>query len=336
MNLFVCRMYNAENRSHKKLMDADKDLKTENQTNRSNVRDNENREGKIHENENAKSTDNLQQGNLQNENETNQNAQNMNNTTPNDIADTDFPSDPNKMEYSDEKHSDDEEESNSYEQENQTIADQDIANDVLRIKQLSPPVKQIFEYSDSEETPKATDANIKALVNSIVEILMWKRPFIMIINIIFTEIFFLCIYFLDLDALSTLVALLIAIHSGLLIYTLLPRAVKNWFFPPIDESQENSIVTWFFKEASDKYKRAVEWGRNYILHPNAIDTLLFIGTSLLLFTIFLVIGSFWAFVIACHALYFYPALKYSSNVRTFVGDRFEAINNVVNPKEIME
>lgn len=230
----------------------------------------------------------------------------------------------------------DEEETSSYDQDNQSNAEQDMANDVLRIKLLGSPMKQELEYSDSEDIPTANEANMKAISQALIEILLWKRSLIMIIVILFSELLFGCIYFMDLDSLSTLVALLITVHTSLLIFTLLPNCVKRWIFPPLNQSQEESIASRFFKEIKDNAQKSIEWGRNYIIHPNAIDTLLFIGTSLLLFTIFLVIGSFWAFVIGVHALYIYPAMKFNSKLRNFVGNQFEVAYNVVNPKEKIE
>ena len=165
--------------------------------------------------------------------------------------------------------------------------------------------KVTSEYSDSDDFPSEyKHIPISSIIRGAQEILLWRRPFTLFFVVLITEVLFYAIYKLNLDTFSTICLSLIFTHCVCLIYSILPKAVQMWVFPPIDEIKVDDKVRNFFIVLKERAAEVKDSIIKHIKHPTVGDSILFIGTPILLFIIFLIVGSFWSSFIAVNSLFF--------------------------------
>ena len=190
------------------------------------------------------------------------------------------------------------------------------------------------EFSDSDDiSQEYKHMPVSCVIRGIQEVLLWRRPLALFFVVFITELMFYAIYTLNLDAFSTLFVLLISIHCVCLLYSISPKFIQNWIFPPIGEITMDDKVVHAFDILKERKRKIQEWAINYINHPNIIDSILFIGTSILLFTIFLVVGSFWSSFIVINSLFIVPAFFLNPMFRKKVDGKIRAARDAVIQKE---
>jgi len=149
-------------------------------------------------------------------------------------------------------------------------------------------------------------------IRLIQDIVLWRRPFLLVFFLIIIEFLFFSIYFLDLETFSTFIYILLIFSIIRFVYSLFPLSIQKLLL--------NGNVSWeekvwstaeiavIYQKTANRIQIGINWFLNYINQPNFVDHILFFGTSFLLYMMFSSIGPFWLIFVIVHSILIIPGI----------------------------
>jgi hypothetical protein len=199
--------------------------------------------------------------------------------------------------------------------------------------------------TDSFLASRLTTASIR----KVQEVILWRRPFPLILVFIVADFIFIFIYKFRLNFFSTVLFLAIVYNILRFVYDFAGSALDYLFFrsplPDDPPDRLNRIRTpdEVVDLLADWEARCRQlWGSltTYAAEPSWDKHLTFFGTLFIVFVITTVVGTFAVMVIIVHAILIIPGMSLNPTVREFVREKIRAIEAAgvapADPKEKRE
>lgn len=189
------------------------------------------------------------------------------------------------------------------------------------------PLKSLFECHLNE-----------TFIQRVQEVILWKRPIVLAITLLVTNIIFITEYRLQLGFLAT-IFFLGFIHSMLkVIQNIAGPVLEKILFPTLQEDDQSasnhvrpySEVKEYLNKITKLNEQLDEWLKKFVQAPTPMNYLLFFGTMFLLFITFNIFGSFWFLYIFIHSGLLIPGLVLNPTIRNFVNHKIEEAKQEAN------
>jgi len=171
------------------------------------------------------------------------------------------------------------------------------------------------------------------------EVIFWRRPIVLILIGAIVEAVFWGIKKMELTTFSTILFMIFLYHVTKLIWHFFAGAIRSFLFKELPElgidepnrTRSLSEVRRNLAHVKAKKMQIQEWLVNYMAEPTLVNTLLFVGTSFLLFSVFSYFGTYKILCVLVHAILIVPGLIVNPTVRKFVAEKLNQ-----EPKEKTE
>ncbi|KAH0791763.1 hypothetical protein GPJ56_004257 [Histomonas meleagridis] len=159
-------------------------------------------------------------------------------------------------------------------------------------------------------------------IRKIQEVLLWRRPVVLAILVVLTELTFYLVYAMKLDFGATLMLVLILYN----ILKIVMGSLEKVLFAPLPEDKPdqpnrirtNAEVKEITQKVQEKIAMVTNWLGDYMKNPTNQKHFIFFSIAFIAFALFTMMGSYWVCFIVIHLIYVLPGLYFSSFVQNLI------------------